>query len=69
MKPFSGALVIDAMNLKNVLRDIQSDRGNLHVGGSFLLMVDDSTIMARLDAVRWGAVHLITALTGALPKS
>jgi len=29
------AFAIDAMNLKNILRDIQTDRGNLHVDGSF----------------------------------
>jgi hypothetical protein len=27
---------IDAMNLENVLRDIQTDRGNLHVDGSLM---------------------------------
>jgi hypothetical protein len=31
------AFAINAMNLKNILRDIQTDRGNLHGDGSFLL--------------------------------
>lgn len=50
-------LPIDPVDLKDVLGDVEADCGNLHVGGSLLLMADDSTIMARLDAVG-GAVHL-----------
>jgi hypothetical protein len=29
-------LCVDAVNLENVLGDIQTDRGNLHVGGSLV---------------------------------
>jgi hypothetical protein len=57
-------LPVDAVDLEDVLRDVEADCGNLHVDGSFPLMVDDSTIMARLDAAGWGAVHLIKLLEG-----
>jgi hypothetical protein len=51
-------LPIDSMNLENVLGDVEADRGNLHLDGSFPLMVTDSTILAHRDAVGSGAVHM-----------
>jgi transposase len=50
-------LPIDPMNLEHVLGDVEADRGNLHVDGSFPLMVTDSTILAHRDAARLGAVQ------------
>jgi hypothetical protein len=54
------AVLIDAMNLEDVLHDIQTDGANLHgdrssaAGGPI-----DSTTLAHRDAVRPGAVHPI----------
>ena len=47
------------MKLKNVVGDIEANRGNLHADGSFPLMVTDSIILARMDAAGSGAVHPI----------
>jgi len=55
-------LPIDPMNLENVLGDVEADRGNLHLDGSFPLMVTDSTILAHCNAAGSGAVHPITHL-------
>ena len=52
-------LLIDPMNLENVLGDVESDRGNLHLDGPFPLMVTESTILAHCDAAGSGAVHPI----------
>jgi hypothetical protein len=44
-------LSINGMNLKNVLGQIQADRGNLHSGGSFARVCLIATPFWHLDAV------------------
>src|SRR5215469_12601074 len=53
------ALAVDAMNLKDVLRDVQTDGANLHGAAPLRGWSDDSTTMAQCDAVGSGAVHPI----------
>jgi hypothetical protein len=59
------AVIVDAMNLEDVLRDIQTDGANLHGDGSSAAGGPiDSTTLAHGDAVRSGAVHPIKLHAG-----
>jgi hypothetical protein len=48
---------INAVNLKPKLRQIQANRANLHVGGSFMVVFDDNHLGTSIPGV--GAVHPI----------
>jgi hypothetical protein len=48
---------INAVNLKPKLRQIQANRANLHVGGSFMVVFDDNHLGTSMPGV--GAVHPI----------
>ena len=53
------AFIVDAVNLENILRNIQTYRGNLHVDGSFLL-VGPYHPPWHITMPMEGAVHPIT---------